>query len=75
LDLLGQASAIAFFRLTGADANYLGERLELDPKLIATLRGSGNEGLPNFQYVLYVKGQPWDGEIYSLDKATALRFE
>ena len=75
LDLLGQASAIAFFRLTGADANYLGERLELPDPLIATLRGTGNEGLPNFHYVLYTKGQPWDGKIYSLDKSTALLFD
>lgn len=75
LDLLGQASAIAFFRLTGADANYLGERLELPESMISTLRGAGNEGLPNFQYCLHVKGQPWDGEIHALDKQTALMFE
>jgi energy-coupling factor transporter ATP-binding protein EcfA2 len=75
LDLLGQASSIAFFRLTGADANYLGERLDLDPRLIAAVRGDNNEGLPNFHFALYVKGQPWDGEIYLLDKKTALMFE
>lgn len=75
LDLLGQASSVAFFRLTGADANYLGERLDLDPALIAAIRGANNEGLPNYQFALYVKGEPWDGQIYSLDKKTALMFE
>jgi hypothetical protein len=75
LDVLGQASSIAFFRLTGADANYLGERLDLDPTLIATVRGPRSEGLPNHKFVLYVKGKPWDGRVYSLDKRTALMFE
>lgn len=75
LDLLGQASSIAFFRLTGADANYLGERLDLDPALIAAIRGQNHEGLPNHKFALYIKGKPWDHEIYSLDKRTALMFE
>lgn len=75
LDILRQASSIAFFRLTGPDVNFMGERLHLDPDLIRTVAGPSNEGLPNYQFCLYVKGQPWDGEIYSLDKQTALMFE
>jgi hypothetical protein len=75
LDVLGQASAIAFFRLTGADANYLGERLDLDPIMIETIRGPNHEGLPNHKFVLYVKGKAWDRQVYSLDKRTALMFE
>lgn len=75
LDILRQASSIAFFRLTGPDVNYMGERLHLDPALIRTVAGPNNEGLPNHQFALYVKGQPWDGQIYSLDKRTALMFE
>jgi len=75
LDVLGQASTIAFFRLTGADANYLGERLDLNPALIAAIRGSHSEGLPNHQFVIYTKGKPWDGLIHTLDKRTAMMFE
>lgn len=75
LDILRQASSIAFFRLTGPDVNYMGERLHLDPSLIRTVAGPNNEGLPNYQFCLYVKGQPWDGQVYSLDKRTALMFE
>lgn len=75
LDILRQASSIAFFRLTGPDVNYMGERLHLDPALIHTVAGPNNEGLPNHQFALYVKGLPWDGQIYSLDKRTALMFE
>lgn len=75
LDILRQASSIAFFRLTGPDVNYMGERLHLDPSLIRTVAGPNNEGLPNYQFALYVKGKPWDGVVYSLDKRTALMFE
>jgi hypothetical protein len=75
LDVLGQASSIAFFRLTGADANYLGERLDLNPRMIDAVRGPESEGLPNYKFVLYVKGQPWDGQIHSLDKRTAMMYE
>ena len=75
LDLLGQSTSIAFFRLTGADANYLGERLDLDSALIDAIRGPNSEGLPNRKFALYVKGEPWDGQIYELDKRTALMFE
>lgn len=75
LDILRQASSIVFFRLTGPDVNYMGERLHLDPALIRTVAGPNNEGLPNHQFALYVKGQPWDGVVYSLDKRTALMFE
>lgn len=75
LDLLGQASSIAFFRLTGADANYLSERLDLDSQMISAVRGPNGEGLTNHNFVLYIKGQPWDKEIHRLDKHTALMFE
>lgn len=75
LDLLGQASSVAFFRLTGADANYLGERLELNPAMVHAIRGPEGEGLPNYKFVLWIKGQPWDGQIHTLDKRTAMMFE
>lgn len=75
LDLLGQASSIAFFRLTGADANYLEERLDLDPAMIRAIRGPNSEGLTNYNFVLYTKGQPWDNRIHRLDKRTAMMFE
>lgn len=75
LDILRQASSIAFFRLTGPDSNYLRERLHLDDDLIDCVAGPNNEGLPNFQFCLYVKGQPWDREVHSLEKRTALMFE
>ena len=75
LDILRQASSIAFFRLTGPDTNYLRERLHLDEDLIRTVAGPNNEGLPNYQFCLYIKGKPWDREIYSLDKRTVLMFE
>lgn len=75
LDMLGQASSYAMFRLTGADSNFLGERLELDPKMIATLRGAGNEGLPNYKFVLAIKGKPWDGLVHALDPKTVSMFE
>ena len=75
LDILRQASSIAFFRLTGPDTNYLRERLHLDEDLIRTVSGPNNEGLPNYQFCLAVKGQPWDRQVYSLDRRTALMFE
>jgi hypothetical protein len=75
LDMMGQANVIIFFRLTGADANYLGERLHLDPRMIAAIAGPNYEGLPNHHYVLYEKSKPWDGEIRGLDRRTALMFE
>ncbi len=75
LDILRQASSIAFFRLTGPDTNYLRERLHLDESLIRTVSGPNNEGLPNYQFCIYIKGQPWDGKIYSLDKRTVAMFE
>jgi hypothetical protein len=75
LDILRQASAIAFFRLTGPDVNYLRERLHLDEDLIRAISGQSSEGLPNHHFALYVKGKIWDRQIYSLDKRTALMFE
>ena len=75
LDFMGQATAIVFFRLTGADANYLGERLHLDPKMIATIAGPNHEGLQNHDYVLYMKSVAWDGKVHRLEKSTARMFE
>jgi len=75
LDFIGQANAIVFFRLTGADANYLGERLHLDPAMIQAIVGPNYEGLPNYSYVLYMKSEPWDREVHRLEKQTALMFE
>jgi len=75
LDILRQASSIAFFRLTGPDVNYLRERLHLDEDLIRTISGQSSEGLPNHSFALYVKGKVWDKQVYSLDKRTALMFE
>jgi hypothetical protein len=75
MDILGQGSSFAFFRLTGHDANFLGNVLELDPALIAAVRGPNNVGLPNHQFCIYVKGEPWDGEIHCLDKRTVQMFE
>ncbi len=75
LDFLGQANAIVFFRLTGADANYLGERLHLDPKMIETIAGPNYEGLPNHSFCLYMKSVPWDGQVHRLERKTALMFE
>lgn len=75
LDMLGQASSYAMFRLTGADANFLGDRLELDPAMIAAVRGPNNEGLPNFKFVIAIKGKPWDHEIHTLDPKTVRLFE
>lgn len=74
LDILEQASAIAIFRLT-VGGNYLGERLHWDPRMIATIVGPNHEGLPNFQFVLYVKGESWDGKIHCLDRRTVAMFE
>lgn len=75
LDLLGQASAIAFFRLTGADSNYLGERLDLNPLMINAIKGSEGEGLTDYNFVLYIKGEKWDNAVHRLDKRTATLFE
>jgi hypothetical protein len=53
----------------------LGDRIELDENLVRVLRGPNGEGLPNYQFCLYVKGEPWDGRIYTLDKRTVSMFE
>jgi hypothetical protein len=75
LDYPGQSSSIAFFRLTGADANYLAARMQLNADMVRAIRGPTGEGLPNFDYVLWVKGQPWDRLIHRLDKRTVDMFE
>lgn len=75
LDIIGQASSVAYFTMTGADANYLGEVQELDANMVAAIRGPNGEGLPKFQYVLWDEGKPWDGKIHQLDKKSALMFE
>lgn len=75
LDILRQASAIAVFRLTGPDVNFMRERLHWDDNLIRAVSGDNMQGLPNHHYALYVKGQGFDGQIRKLDKRTALMFE
>lgn len=75
LDFMGQANVIVYFRMTGADANYLGNVLELNPELVQTVRGPTGEGLPNHQFCMQIVGEPWDGEIHQLDRRTALMFE
>lgn len=85
LDILRQASAIAYFRMTGPDVNYLRERLHLPERFIRAVSGVGDggnvddledaPGLPNHEFCLRVKGKPWDGKIHKLDKRTALMFE
>ena len=75
LDIPEQASAIAFFRLTGGGANYLGERMKLNPALIKAVSGPDGEGLPNFKFALAIKGQPWDGQVHELDPETVRMFE
>jgi hypothetical protein len=74
LDFYGQATAIVIFRVTGADATYL-ENAEFDPDMIARIRGEKNQGLPNHDFALYVKGEGWDGKIHCLSHKTALMFE
>lgn len=75
LDLLEQASAVVFFRLTGGGANYLAERMKLNPKLIAAVAGPDGEGLPNYKFVVAIKGKPWDGLVHQLDRRTVAMFE
>ena len=75
LDLLEQASAIVFFRLTGGGANYLAERLKLNTNLIKAVSGPDGEGLPNFKFVIAIKGKPWDGLVHQLDRRTVAMFE
>jgi len=72
-DLRAQATAIAFGRLTLATLNYL-DHINLPPAMISAIRGPNNEGLPNHQFVLFVKGEPWDGRIHKLSKATVNLF-
>jgi len=74
-DIHQQATSAAYFRLTGHDANYLEDTLDMDPAMVAALRGQNNEGLPNHQFAFYEKGRPWDGEIHCLSRGTALMFE
>ena len=74
LPMYAQATAIAIFRLTGADANYL-ENKQFDPRLVDAVRGQNNVGLPNWHFAIYVKGRPWDEKIHCLDERTARMFE
>src|SRR5258706_7410792 len=46
LDFFGQVSSTAYFRLTGSDANYLGDFLDLAPALVRRLRGAPRHGFP-----------------------------
>lgn len=72
--LRDQATCISFGRITGAALNYL-DRINLPPAMVAAIKGPNNEGLPNYQFVVYFKGQPWDGQIHRLNKRTVDMFE
>lgn len=75
-DLRSQATAISFGRLTGTSLNYL-NGINLPPGMVEAIKGPKNGGLPNYDFVLYVKGQdnPWDGKIHRLSRRTVAMFE
>lgn len=72
--LRNQATCISFGRITGTGLNYL-DRINLPPAMVAAIRGPDDAGLPNHHFVLYFKGQPWDGQIYRLNKRTVEMFD
>lgn len=74
--LRNQATSIAFGRLTGTSLNYL-DRINLPPAMVDVIRGPNGGGLPNYDFVLYVKGldEPWDGKVHRLSKRTVAMFE
>lgn len=74
-DLRNQAESISFGRLTGTTINYLEQRMDLDPAMVRAIRGAQGEGLPNHTFVLYIKGQPWDGKVHKLHPRTVKAFE
>lgn len=75
-DLRSQATAISFGRLTGTSLNYL-NGINLPPGMVEAIKGPKNGGLPNFDFVLYIKGkdEPWDGKIHRLSQRTVAMFE
>ena len=74
-DIRNQAESISFGRLTGTTINYLDTRMDLNPAMVAAIRGNQGEGLPNHHFVLYIKGQPWDGKVHKLNSRTVQAFE
>lgn len=74
-DLRNQSECISFGRLTGTTINYLNDRMDLNPAMVNAIRGPNGEGLPNHQFVLYIKGQPWDGKVHKLHPRTVQAFE
>lgn len=70
-----QATAVSIGRLTGADANYMADVMQFDDAMIRAVRGPNGEGLPNYHFVLLVKGEAWDGQIHTLSKQTVDMFE
>jgi hypothetical protein len=72
--LRNQATCISFGRITGTGLNYL-DRINLPPAMVAAIRGPDDAGLPNHHFVLYFKGQPWDGQIHRLNKRTVEMFD
>lgn len=73
-NLRSQATCITFGRLTMGSLNYL-DRINLDPAMVRAIRGPKGEGLPNFDFVVYFKGLPWDGKTYRLNSKTVSMFE
>jgi len=75
-DLRSQATAISFGRLTGISLNYL-NNINLPPGMVDVIKGPNNGGLPNYDFVLYIKGknEPWDGKIHRLSRRTVAMFE
>jgi ABC-type dipeptide/oligopeptide/nickel transport system ATPase component len=75
-DLRAQATSMSFGRLTGISLNYL-DRMNLPEPMIKAIRGPNGGGLPNYSFVLYVKGEnePWDGKVHRLNPRTVAMFE
>jgi hypothetical protein len=75
-DLRSQATCISFGRLTGTSLNYLNS-INLPPAMVEVIRGPNGGGLPNYDFVLYIKGlsEPWDGKVHRLSRRTVAMFE
>lgn len=74
--LRSQATAITFGRLTGTSLNYL-DQCNLPEEMIRAIKGPKGGGLPNHDFVLYIKGsdEPWDGKVHKLSAETVSMFE
>jgi len=74
--LRSQATSITFGRLTGTSLNYL-DQCNLPPEMIKVIKGPKGGGLPNYSFVLYIKGndEPWDGKVHKLSEETVSMFE